>query len=93
MSAAAIMTLREEVSVIQAQQVIDQVEAMGGAFKLENYFEENPRLLYKLGSARENPELAARVESKIVENREFIGMLISMRNFLAAWQTQEEAVQ
>jgi hypothetical protein len=74
-----------------AQDVVRKVESLGGAFRVERYFDADRQLLYKLGAARRNRTLAARLESVIREHREDIALLVLMREFLHSWQPGEGA--
>ncbi len=68
------------------EQVVQKVEGLGGGFKVENFFDSNPQLLYRLGEAHGNPNLAPQLEKAIAQYREEIAWLIFIRQWLSAWE-------
>lgn len=83
------MTARQKIKIDQARHVIDQVESLGGAFQVENYAEPDATLFYHLGSAREDPALAERLQKAILDRQSEIAVLISARDWLTDWETPQ----
>jgi hypothetical protein len=69
-----------------AQDIVHEVESLGGAFKVEWHSDAGLRLLFKLGAARRNRTLAARLDKAIRARRQEIGELVILRELFEAWE-------
>jgi len=69
-----------------AQDVMHEVESLGGAFRVEWDSAAGPQLLYRLGPARRNRTLAARLDMGIGEHGQEIGQLLLLRELFKAWE-------
>jgi len=71
---------------MRPSEIVAEVEGFGGAFKLDYQPDAGLRLLFKLGAARRNRALAARLERAIREHGQEIGEWVILRELFEAWE-------
>jgi hypothetical protein len=67
-------------------EIVAEVEGFGGAFKVEYQPDAGLRLLFKLGAARRDRALAAKLDRAIREHTQRIGELVILRELLEIWE-------
>jgi hypothetical protein len=71
---------------VRASEIVAEVEAFGGAFKVEYQRDAGLRLLFKLGVARRNRALAAKLNRMIRQHGQQIGELVILRELFEIWE-------